>query len=394
MAIGDRPLDSITEADLLELVSNSTPELKVLEFKRDLPGRSDNDKKEFLYDVASFANAIGGDLVYGIREAKGQAQELIGLHLENPDAEALRLENQIRDGIEPRIPGLQVRYIPLRDSRYAFVIRVPRSWVGPHWVKFGGSYKFYSRNSAGKYPLDYGELRGLFALSETRVERLRQFRTERLGRIIAGDTPVLLKEEPKAVLHVCPWGAFDPGAAITTQESNGQVDMWTPLCSYSFRQVRYNFDGLYSNSPSSRDGVSNSYLQLFRNGCIETVTADLTSEEDNKRLFYIYPLEKGVFEALRQFHKLQQHFGIEPPLVIMISLLGLKGYKLVAEGSRWLFEPTLIDRNELVVPEVVLENFDYEPEQVMRPAFDAIWNAAGWQRSMSYDDQGKWVNRG
>jgi hypothetical protein len=29
----------------------------------------------------------------------------------------------------------------------------------------------------------------------------------------------------------------------------------------------------------------------------------------------------------------------------------------------------------------------------MRPVFDAIWNAAGFARSLNYNNDGKWVDR-
>jgi len=40
----------------------------MLDYKRDVPGESDQDKKEFLADISSFANATGGDLIYGVDE--------------------------------------------------------------------------------------------------------------------------------------------------------------------------------------------------------------------------------------------------------------------------------------------------------------------------------------
>jgi hypothetical protein len=30
------------------------------------------------------------------------------------------------------------------------------------------------------------------------------------------------------------------------------------------------------------------------------------------------------------------------------------------------------------------------PGEVMRPVFYSVWNAAGWPRSMNYDDAGNW----
>lgn len=61
-------IDEITEEDLQALIDNSVLESKSIEYKQSLPGNSDSEKKEFLADVSSFANASGGDLIYGIIE--------------------------------------------------------------------------------------------------------------------------------------------------------------------------------------------------------------------------------------------------------------------------------------------------------------------------------------
>ena len=61
MMINDKPVTSLTEAELSALVDNE-PERKTLEYKRELPGNSEKDRKEFLYDASSFANTRGGYL--------------------------------------------------------------------------------------------------------------------------------------------------------------------------------------------------------------------------------------------------------------------------------------------------------------------------------------------
>ena len=88
------------------------------------------------------------------------------------------------------------------------IIRVSRSWASPHMITFQDWSRFYSRNSAGKYPLDVMELRSAFLLSETAAERIRRFRAERIGRIIAGDTPIPMGEGAKIILHLIPLIAF------------------------------------------------------------------------------------------------------------------------------------------------------------------------------------------
>ncbi|MCK5240903.1 ATP-binding protein [bacterium] len=48
------------------MISNQIQESRTIEYKESLPGNSDQDKREFLADISSFANAAGGDLLYGI----------------------------------------------------------------------------------------------------------------------------------------------------------------------------------------------------------------------------------------------------------------------------------------------------------------------------------------
>jgi len=210
----EKPLESIIEADLQALVSDGVAEGKVIEYKESLPDDTYDSKKEFLADVSSFANAAGGNLIFGISEDNGIPIDVCGLPGINPDAEILRLENLIRDSIEPRIPGMTMRAVLLSTSEVVIVVRVPHSWAQPHAVNYRRHWRFYSRNSAGKYPLDVSEVRAAFALSETLAERVRLFRTERLGKITAGETPVAVGENAKMVLHIIPFGAFDPSTTF------------------------------------------------------------------------------------------------------------------------------------------------------------------------------------
>ncbi len=167
MSLSDKQLDSIHEDDLQDLIDNKVSERKIIEYKQSLPSNSHEDKREFLADVSSFANAAGGHLIYGIREESGIPVELCGIQITNADAEILRLENIIRGCIEPGIPGEHMWPIPLQTSRVAIIIRIPRSWALPHVVKFERHWRSYSRNSAGKYPLDVSEVKALFDLSGT-----------------------------------------------------------------------------------------------------------------------------------------------------------------------------------------------------------------------------------
>ena len=38
----------------------------------------------------------------------------------------------------------------------------------------------------------------------------------------------------------------------------------------------------------------------------------------------------------------------------------------------------------------MIESFDFESSKVMKPIFDAVWNACGYPGSQNYDDSGNW----
>jgi hypothetical protein len=51
VALSNKSVLSLTENDLLALIADKEPEGKTLDYKRDLVGKGDTEKKEFLYDV-------------------------------------------------------------------------------------------------------------------------------------------------------------------------------------------------------------------------------------------------------------------------------------------------------------------------------------------------------
>ena len=87
MPLSNKPLESLEKSDLQSLVENQVPEGKTIDYKQALPGNSDSDKREFLADVSSFANAVGGNLIYGIKEESGVPVEVSGLNIIDSEAD-------------------------------------------------------------------------------------------------------------------------------------------------------------------------------------------------------------------------------------------------------------------------------------------------------------------
>ena len=216
MPMLDKPIADITADDIQHLVDEGTPEKRTLEFKIELPGTKDSEKKEFLADVSSFANAVGGDLIFGVATTDGRATAAPGVTAQNVEAEVLRLDQMIRSGISPRIVGFQIHRVPGLRNGLAIVIRIPRSWQGPHIVSYQQHFRFFSRNAAGKFPMDVSDIRAAVLNAGSTEERIRMFRTDRLARIGAAETPVRLNSTRLICVHSAPFMAFS---------GVGQVDL-------------------------------------------------------------------------------------------------------------------------------------------------------------------------
>ena len=300
MSLHHKQLAEITETDFLTLKENQVTESREIEYKAELPGNGVDDKCEFLYDVSAFANCIGGDLVYGVSESQGIPTDVHGIEIADPGQVILRLESIIRDGIQPRIMGIATRVVSLANYKSVIIIRIPRSWIIPHMVIYQGRQRFYSRNSRGKYPLDVGELRAAFLGSAQLTERVRNFRLERLARITSGDAPAPLPGTAKLILQIIPFRAFEPGAQFDLTSLRKDL---APLFSSGYNSPRYNFDGLLTGDerydPQRDQPYAAGYLQVFRNGIIETVNVSLFPDPDGSQpTFHGKAYEYDLIEAV------------------------------------------------------------------------------------------------
>lgn len=388
----DKRLESIGESDLNLLIENKVSEGKFIEYKKELQLETIGSKKEFLYDVSSFANTSTGHLIIGVEEEKGIPIALNGLDIVDIDAEKNRLDQLIQSGIHPRmVPSYQIHHITLQTSkRIVILIRIHKSLTLPHLVSYDKSNKFYARNSSGKYLLEVGEIRNLFLLSESAIERIRNFRAERLAKILGQETPIPLKNTPKCIMHLVPLSISDPTAVYDISYfKKGYLQTIVPLTDPI---KRYNFDGLLAYDRMDNEPEVFAYTQLFRNGCIEGVDLWLLriKEGFGKAIPHV-KFERDLVTALKDYLFVLERIGVEPPILVMLSMIGIKGYNmLVTSPEVEIPSRDGVDRDNLILPEVIVDTFEVDHPNVMKPIFDSIWNACGWERSVNYDDDGKW----
>jgi len=389
-------IEDVSEADLQRLIDAAVPESRSLEFKSELPGRTSEDRKEFVRDVVAFSNGPGGHIIYGIRENNGVAVDLTGVSAANIDDEILRLEQIIRSGIEPIIHGLKVRAVTLpgRGSN-AVVIEIPPGVFGPHMIRNRGA--FVTRTSAGKMDMDFGEIRSAFVGAETAIAKLNEFREERTGRLIAGNGIVPVTSAAMLAIHILPLESFTPAFRCDLTRISSDLpsrDLAIPRNRTWGWAGRFTHQGFVQTGLTGSTGISAIYANIFRNGALEVVDCDVTTSSGHKTLIGVQ-VEVAMLQMITNLLRVFRRLEIQPPFYVFPSLLGIRDYKLVEvnyQGYPNVERPLSTDY--LILPEAMLE--DYEAPTIdllFRSVFDVLWNAAGWSTSPNYSNNGIYIPR-
>lgn len=393
----DKDIKNITKEDLKNLVRNHKQEDSFLDFKRDLYGKTDTDKKELLKDVSAFANGSGGEIIIGIEEDNySQAKTLCGFTTTNISLEKNRIEQIIMNGLEPKLDTFKVRYIHIGNHRFVMIIRIEHSPLFPHMVSFQRFNKFYIRKSDKNLLLDVYELRNLFLKSENFMQEIRKYNHDKINNILEKNAILPTIDAPKILINFIPFDAFTRQTYLDLAKSNLKIN---------FPEQRINFDGLLAYQMNDK-GI-NSYAQIHRNGIIEFLSSSnkvfdiinnpfvITNNLATEKLKIIYG-EKNGFEyyLIRksyEFINILKKLKVQTPIYIFIAIIDAKGYRILYKNNNEEKITNAIDRNILSIPELELKRYDNDLKSIIRMAFNMIWNACGEKESINFDNQGKWL---
>lgn len=395
MSLQHLKLKEIKESDLLRLVTDGIGETKTIEYKEALVYATDEQKRELLSDITALANTDGGDLLLGVKAEKGMAKELVGLRNLQADDAMGKIENLLRDFVQPRIIGCEVMPIALECGNTVLIIRVPRSFAAPHMIRHQGVTRFCGRNSNGKYDLDVHELRSAFLANETLSERLKGFRLERVNKLQNSNMPVKMTGEHLLVLHLLPIVGTRSNFRLSNTDFQRATDRSLPgTMTGGGGGSSYNFDGLIVTSMRS-DNLCNSYTQVLRNGFLEAVESRTLEPtplgREGGELHKIIPslvFEQRYMNVLSSAFKAFSELQLPPPYVLSLSLLNVKEYLMFAGWGYEYGNTRPVDREHLLTEEVLIESLSENAGKILRPLFDQIWNACGWQQSINYDEHG------
>lgn len=394
-------LADVTPEDIQDYIDSEVAESLTLDYKEAWPGAGTDDKREFVYDVAAFANEAGGDLIFGLTDRRGEdkqstgiADKIAGVKIANAQTEIARLSNLIKDGIAPRLSGVVMQPVSCPDGD-VLVVRVPHSWARPHMVTIGGVNKFVRRAPTGKYPMSVDEIRRAFSEQRELGETIDRWRRERAELTMQELGPAVLATNVNMLFHVIPASAFSR-ELLREPWRVGKQDEYKVYVPSGGGQFRYNADGYLASAPGRPAPNVSGYTQIFRSGITEYAGSNIfhptggytrgpaiLGQEIEKEVVYCYQ------DALQRLRRQGRTGGI----YVGMTLLGIKEQSFFTYAAPH-GSPEYPIRSDVFHSPIVFADLADDEKQPYRatllPLVDTMWQVGGWSGTPHVLD-GNWV---
>ena len=381
-----------SEEYIVTLIKNKIQENLYLDYKRELKLEGSEERKEFLYDISSFANSEGGIIIFGIDEDRntGLPSEIIGIPAPNVDSLIQKIESIIESSIKPRITNIAIKIIEI-SGKIILTIIIPKSLGMPHMVTFRSTNKFYKRRNSGKYLVDIYELNRMFMQNNELQEKSNKFVYDRITSLQKNELNPNFLIRNSTLVHIVPlsFSQNHNQIPLTKRDDYQKIfDSFIGLMTYS--QRHHNFDGyiMYYFSPEYKKITC--FLQIFRNGVIELfsdIYCGKAGPNDDRLLFFADNFEEDCIEFVTKAINFYKEMDLFDPLLIYINLLEQTNVRLYSQ-SRFRF-PEPIGRDHIKIPPVLFKNYEEDITKILKPAFDVIWQSSGIEKSINYNDLGE-----
>lgn len=381
--------------DILRLENNQIKENKSLEYKKELKFESNEDKREFLFDIASMYNTDGGCIIYGIEDIKDEKKQntgipkIHGIAIENEDKLFQKIEDTIKSNTEPSINNIVLKKIKTGDKK-VLVIGVPKGLGLPCMVTLNQTNKFLKRRNSGKYAVDVYELNQMFMQNLILKESVEKFREERTKKVISGKVIPNLDNSTSFFAHIFPLSFVNEQIIdLSEVHTSGQIiTLMQPLHATGCDHM-YNLDGFLtfctrslkienSLQPNEYKDKIISYNQLLRNGIYEIYSSHVVENIDSHLRLYEYNLNQSI-DAIKHGLIVLQKMNVESPFYVSLSLHGLLNAKLIYHGN--CVNSKRFSTNEIFLPAVLVQHYDSDIKELLKPVFDILWQAVGLNKN-------------
>lgn len=391
-----KPLTDLTHEDLCELIG--VPESDRIEYKRGAYGRNDEQTREMLRDISSFANATGGYLLLGVAtDAEEQASEIVGIP--DADTEAARMLSSCRANIQEWISGLTFHLVPVSDDGKVLIWHVPRSSRSPHMITHKGLNQCWRRHGTQKDKMTIEEIRSACLRVVDLQRNLEQFVADRRSRLlqeVGSSTWLILMATPLAVRDESVDASADAVRSILKDPPRCRRNGWTVRCTAAGGGGSELRPTLYGVSIEIEDYRR---LDLFRNGHLEFravandscfVSPGHTPNAPDGRWLNPLFLSEYHHSFLHLVAAITEEAAIREPVVVSVILANARGLLLwpyPSHPGHMLRRVIPWGEDHVDVPPMLF-SYPLQPGPAAKLIGDRLWNAFGFEDCPMFDEDG------
>ncbi|MFZ3072383.1 MAG: ATP-binding protein [Thermodesulfobacteriota bacterium] len=384
--ISGKEIEVLNEEKLQVFLQKRYRENRFLDYKLKYEKDSkDEAKEEFLADVTGFANYYGGNIIIGVGELKeegasSQPGELAGIEDGVKEAEAYR--NLCDTSIDPPIPGLVIKELPLKNGKWAVVVYVPASLRRPHMVTFKGKNRFSIRRDDRTLKMTTDEVKRT-VMEVVNLEKNLESYIKTVEDELNEDFP-FLKEDFSLIMHAVPY-LLEEDQVDTSSEEIKNLNNYSTILDPNNNVHHIDLWSGTNFTPTLRgifrlnDNISPSQITYVHRtgyiGFVYNLKADNTIHWPSERMA-VLPWIQDVFSI---FLKLSQHVvenaKIASPYQIRCSFINSAGARY-CYNSAGCYSATTWKRNRLNLPGVRIDSFQ-NTEEMANLFFERLKNAFG-----------------
>ena len=190
--------------------------------------------------------------------------------------------------------------------------------------------------------------------------------------------------------HLIPMDAFTSQLSFTVQELLGQSVNYPQFQSTRGWTSLINLDGVVFYDAAGGGIEPAGYVYAFRNGIIEFVVDDIIyNPSDTRKSMPTFKVgcPREIIRSLQYYLKALGNLHVQPPVWFSLTLTGAKGMYIYMGDIDRNTKP--VDRDRLELPPVdITDLVNVDCPSLLRPIFDALWNASGHARCFQYDQNG------
>lgn len=388
MIFRGKKLSDLQLEDFQRLVNDRVQEYDTVEYKRDMYGNSDADKREMLKDITSMANHRGGYLLIGIDEnEEGIPTDIVGIEA---GSHVERITSCCLDNVDKRIVGLDVRDVPLSNGRVVIIISIPESINAPHIITHTGLNQFWKRHGRQKDKMTIDEIGEVFDKRLSNLNRLDRFLFTRKAEIledIGEQTFMIISAAPPYLRNETIFNNRDENLRnLISQPPRLQQVNRGISCGRPYP----NINGLRADNrtPYSRMDIPvEMYIELFAIGYIEFGV--LIEKDDSLGIVIRSGVEPPLIVDFIGFvQSVYEQYLPFSPLAISFSILNAKGIWLATSHHTERESREKWQRQHLELEKFYVDNISEERKLLTKAICDRLWQCFHRETCNLFDDAG------